>query len=166
MVFSVTAPATRGDLWLQEATGEQRVLLQTDFNEGQPALSPDGSLLAYVLDVSGIDEVYLLPASGKGTPTQISSEGGIFPKWSKDGRTLLYREGRTIQAMTIDQGRPTGAPFQRFSAKNLASDGSYALAPDGDSLLAVQLGEGAIPREIRVITDFFGEIERASKAGD
>jgi dipeptidyl aminopeptidase/acylaminoacyl peptidase len=162
IAFSVVGPATRGDIWLQDPSGTQRALLQSEFGEGEPALSPEGSLLAYVSDVSGSNEVYLLAASGKGVPVQVSTGGGSVPKWSQDGRTLLYRKGRTILQVAIDDGRPVGEATRRFAASNLANGDAYALAPDGNSLLAVQLGDGAIPREIRVITGFFDEIDRVT----
>jgi Tol biopolymer transport system component len=165
IVFSVTDPATRGDIWLKDASGTQRALLQSGFGEHSPALSPDGGVFAYVADVSGSDEVYLLAASGQGVPVQVSSGGGSAPGWSPDGRTLLYRKGRTVLQVAIDAGRPVGEPVQRFVAKHLVEGSTYALAPDGNSLLAVQLGEAAIPREIRIITDFFDEIRRVTDEG-
>jgi Tol biopolymer transport system component len=162
IAFSVTDPTTRGDIWWQDAAGTQRALLQTGFSERQPAVSPDGGWLAYVADVGGSNEVYLLRASGQGVPVQVSSGGGGAPRWSPDGRALLYRKGRTILQVAIDDGRPVGEPVQRFVARRLVEGSAYALASDGDSLLAVQLGDAAIPREIRVITDFFDEIRRVT----
>ena len=71
---------------------------------------------------------------------------------------------RQILQVAIDDGQ-AGEATQRFAASNLAGGDTYALAPDGNSLLAVQRGDGAIPREIRVITDFFDEIERVTADG-
>lgn len=165
VVFRVTHPSTRSDLWVQDPSGLQRALVQTEFAEESPALSPDGRFIAYVSDVSGIREVYLLAASGVGVPLQVTSGGGTAPKWSHDGGLLMYRSGRTILQVTVENGRPTGAAVQRFAARNLARGLLYDLAPDGNSMLAVQVGDGSIPREIRVMTHFFDEIRRVAGEG-
>ncbi len=171
IVFSVTDPKTRIDIWLQEPSGTQRALMQTEFDERMPIFSPDGAFLAYVSDVSGSYEVYLIAASGKGVPIQVTNGGGTSPKFSPDGRALLYRKGRNIFQIALQDGKPVpdktaGEVVQRFLTRNLESGKAYALAPDGNGMLAVQLGDASIPREIRVITDFFDEIERATKKGD
>jgi hypothetical protein len=150
---------------VQDSTGIQRALVQTEFDEGSPALSPNGRFIAYVSDVSGIHEVYLLAASGVGVPLQVTSGGGTAPKWSRDGHVLMYRQGRTILQVTVDNGRPVGAAVQRFAARNLARGLLYDLAPDGNSMLAVQIGDGSIPREIRVVTHFFDQIRRVAGEG-
>jgi eukaryotic-like serine/threonine-protein kinase len=164
IVFSVRDPATQADIWLQDASGTQRALIATQASEASPALSPDGATLAYLSDASGSNEVYLIAASGKGVPVQVTDGGGNAPKWSLDGRALLYSKGRHIFQIAVKDGQPVGDAIQRFAVDNLLGGSSFALAPDGNSLYAVQLGKGAIPREIRVITDFFDEIERVTKA--
>lgn len=164
IVFSVTDPVTGSDLWISNSAGTQRAIVQSKFNETAPALSPDGQLLAYVSDVSGLQDVYLLPASGNGLPEQISTGGGRWPKWSADGRVLMFRKGREIWQVAMEDGRPMGEATQRSKARNLALGNAYALAADGESLYGVQLGDGAIPREIRVITGFFDEIRRLTEA--
>lgn len=165
IVFSVTDPVTGSDLWISNSTGTQRAIVQSEFNETAPALSPDGQLLAYVSDVSGLQEVYLLPASGNGLPEQVSTGGGRWPKWSADGRVLMFRKGREIWQVAMDQGRPMGEATQRSKARNLALGTAYALAADGESLYGVQLGDGEIPREIRVITGFFDDVRRVTDDG-
>lgn len=154
--------ATRSDIWLQDAAGTQRALIASQASEGSPALSPDGATLAYVSDASGGIEVYLIAANGKGVPVQVTNGGDSAPKFSPDGRALLFRKGRHVFQIAVKDGQPEGDSVQRFAVDNLFGGGTYALAPDGNSLYAVQLGKGAIPREIRVITDFFDEIERVT----
>jgi hypothetical protein len=150
---------------VQDASGTQRPVLESRFIEAAPALSPDGRFLAYMADLSGTREVYLVPADGKGMATQVSNSGGGAPKWSRDGRILMWRKGRSILEVGIEDGRPVGEPRERFAARNLSTGLTYELAPDGDALYAVQLGENSIPREIRVITGYFEQIRRATDKG-
>lgn len=166
IAFVVEHPESRGDIWIREPAGDQRAILQTTFNEEAPAISPDGRFLAHVSDVSGNREVYILPASGQGLPVQVSSDGGSAPKWSRDGGKLMYRRGRAIMQVAVENGRPVGDAMRIFAATNLlGSDHTYDMDPDGLSMLAVQVGDEAIPREIRVITHFFDEIRRVAGEG-
>ena len=79
------------------------------------AISPDGKWLAYESRESGRSEVYVrqLP-SGPGK-WQISSQGGIQPRWSGDGRELFFRSG-VIAGMSTLMTVPVqteGAPVRR-----------------------------------------------------
>jgi Tol biopolymer transport system component len=51
--------------------------------------SPDGRWLAYASNESGRSEVYdtAFPGGGK---SQISADGGGFPRWRGDGAELYY----------------------------------------------------------------------------
>jgi hypothetical protein len=77
----------------------------------------------------------------------------------------MFRKGRTIMRVAVEDGRPVGDAARVFAAPNLtSSDKAYELDPDGQSMLAIQVDADTIPREIRVITNFFDEIRRV--AGD
>ncbi|MCH7876484.1 MAG: serine/threonine-protein kinase [Gemmatimonadetes bacterium] len=91
---------------------EPRPLMQTEFNERSPMVSPDGGWLAYVSNESGRDEVYVRPLPGPGGKRQISTDGGTEPLWSLDGTELLYRGNdgnlyavaiRTTPALSVGQ---------------------------------------------------------------
>ncbi len=57
-----------------------------------PALSPDSRWIAYVSDESGRDEIYLRPfPDANASKRQLSTAGGVEPRWSRSGRELLYR---------------------------------------------------------------------------
>ena len=109
--------------------------------------------------------MYIIPVSGRGVPAQVTSGGGSATKWSRDGAALFYRQGRFIMRVAVEDGRPVGDAAPVFAAPNLTSGSpDYDLDPDGQSMLAVQVSEEAIPREIRIVTNFFDEIRRV--AGD
>jgi Tol biopolymer transport system component len=55
-------------------------------------VSPDGAWLAYVSDELDGTQVYVRAFGSLqvGPPHRISSSGGIWPRWSRDGRELYY----------------------------------------------------------------------------
>jgi serine/threonine-protein kinase len=61
------------------------------FIEVEPAFSPDGRWLAYQSNESGSFEVYVRPFPGPGGKWQVSTGGGVYPKWSRNGKELFYR---------------------------------------------------------------------------
>jgi hypothetical protein len=104
-------------------------LVHTQFQEFNPAVSPDSRWIAYESNVTGHMEIYLRPFPGPGPATQVSAAatGASDPKWTRDGR-LLYRAGDSLVVATLTKGeRPTIARQQYlFELRN-----SYAADPDG-----------------------------------
>ena len=58
------------------------VFLSTPLDETTPMFSPDGRWLAYVSDELGRSEVYVVPFPGPGGKLQVSTRGGVDPRWS------------------------------------------------------------------------------------
>ena len=47
-------------------------------------------MLAYVSNAAGVPEVYLRPFATSGAPIRVSTSGGTWPRWRRDGRELFY----------------------------------------------------------------------------
>ena len=80
--------------------------LATAAIERQPALSPDGNLVAFVSDEAGNDDIWISDEGGANPVnlTAISPGTDSFPAWSPDGRRLAFyseREGGGIFVMTL-----------------------------------------------------------------
>jgi serine/threonine protein kinase/Tol biopolymer transport system component len=71
--------------------GEPKPFVNSAFIEVEPAFSPDGRWLAYQSNESGSFEVYVRPFPGPGGKWQVSTGGGVYPKWSRNGKELFYR---------------------------------------------------------------------------
>jgi Tol biopolymer transport system component len=143
-------------------------LVASQFNEFEPALSPDGRFLAYVSDESGQREVYLRPFpntdNGKWL---ISGGGGIEPAWSADGRELFYRSltGQDIHVVDLTRGPSS---VLRTTTVELPRDKDYEVnsrnrlvdvAPDGRFLMIERAGGGDISGDLIMVQNFFRELE-------
>lgn len=86
-----------GDLWAVAASGgSARRLTTHPAQEGQPALSPDGSEVAFVASYDGAPEVYVMPLAG-GTPRQLSFDGGqIALQGYTPGGELMYASNAVV----------------------------------------------------------------------
>ncbi len=151
-----------GNLYSVDAEGETRPLHVSESRARSCRASPDGSLVAFTTDDSGSTEVYVLPVDGSSLPTRITTTGGWAPVWAPDGSGVYFRRGRAIMRVSIDGTRPTGDPEQVFAAEFLVGGVSYDISADSTRVLAIQEDAEARQDEIRVITNFFDDIERAA----
>ena len=65
-------------------------LIQSDAQEFDGAISPDGRWLAYASNETGRNEIYVQRFPELGQRQAISIGGGYGPAWSADGRSLSY----------------------------------------------------------------------------
>jgi len=117
--------------------------------------------VAYVSDVSGREEVYVRPFPGPGASVPISTNGGAEPVWSRDGRTLFYREGTTLMSVTftstttLDHERPVALFTDRYEpAPYGGREANYDVSPDGTRFLMVRRNNLAKPATIRVVLNW------------
>ncbi|HKF51750.1 MAG TPA: protein kinase, partial [Candidatus Acidoferrales bacterium] len=70
--------------------------------------SPDGKWLAYSSTESGRAEVYVTPFPTPGGKWQVSTEGGSFPVWRRDGKELFYMSvDDKIMAAEVSENGPS-----------------------------------------------------------
>jgi eukaryotic-like serine/threonine-protein kinase len=120
-----------------------RPWLATDFSDNAPRFSPDGTWVAYSSNVSGRQEVYLRPFEGEGQPIAVSSNGGAYPFWRRDGNELFFLDpGDDVMAVSLTRSGPTivpGKPERLFRIPlNDITRGSwapYGVSPDGQRFL-------------------------------
>ena len=144
LTYVTITPETRNDIWLVDMSGApgpdgypRRPLLASRFNEFYPRISPDGRWLAYLSNESGVINVYVAPLTQPGLKRSVSTNGGRFPVWSRDGRELYYYRNGQIIAVPVSAGDPLrlGNPTPLFEAKmsggTLGITTPYDVAPDG-----------------------------------
>lgn len=76
-------------------------LVRTSGHDRHPAVSPNGSWLAFTTEENGQAEVFVQP-------------GGVSPLWAPDGRRLYWRRGDDVVSVDLDAaGAAQGAPVIR-----------------------------------------------------
>lgn len=76
--------------------GEPVPLLSSEANKSSAAISPDGTLLAFVTDETGRSEVIVTRFPDVGARIPVSTHGGTEPVWSRSGEEIYFREGRRL----------------------------------------------------------------------
>ena len=124
--------------------------------------SPDGKWIAFQSDESGRMEVYIRPFSGREGVVQVSTAGGRYPIWSRDGREILYLTGTDrLMSVNVKFGvEPVLAQPEELFRIQLGNDGSrpYDVAADG-RLIAIQ-DLNTTPASIVVVEQWTQELGR------
>jgi Tol biopolymer transport system component len=112
--------------------------------EIDPALSPDGGLVAFAAGPLGQTRLYVRQVDG-GAPVAITPERGGFarvPRWSPEGRRLLFRSDRGLEVVPA-----LGGPSKLILPVQAGtwSDGTWS--PDGRSI-AYALGDSVYLRSL------------------
>jgi Tol biopolymer transport system component len=130
------------------ATGETHEVIPTSFREIGPRFSPDGRWIAYMSDESGGIEVMVAPMGGAQARVRVSTDGGTEPQWSRDGKTLYYKNNRSLMAASFAPGSPpTISNRTRLFASTYLSDPTdpdYDIAPDGRFVMLQAVADDAL----------------------
>lgn len=115
------------DLYIQRIRGGNPVrLTNTGGDNFEPAFSPDGATLAYRSTQSG-GGIYVVPAAGG--EARLLAPGGRTPRYSPDGRWILFSNGAGAYIVASSGGTP-----RRFLPE-FPSLRAPAWSPNGQSLL-------------------------------
>jgi len=145
ILYEEADPKNREDLWALPLTGDRKpmLVLGDSFSEQQGRLSPDEKWIAYVSDETGTNEVYVQSFPPSGGKWQLSSNGGVTPRWRRDGRELFYLAlNRVIMSVDLkasasvfDHGSARPLFEAPVDASNSVATNRYDVSADGQRFL-------------------------------
>jgi Tol biopolymer transport system component len=166
LAFQQNEPETGVDLSILPLEGDRKPYswLKTKFIEWGAAFSRDGKWIAYTSDESGQFEIYVRAFPDSGGKRQISNAGGEEVIWSRDGRSLYYREGLKWMSVAVltQPDFSAAAPKVMFEGPYLNVPGvSYDVAADGKHFIMIEENQKQAPTtQLNVVLNWFEELKR------
>jgi Tol biopolymer transport system component/predicted Ser/Thr protein kinase len=121
-------------------------VVQGSFEKNQANLSDDGKWLAYNSNESGQTQVYVTSFPVPNQRLQLSTDGGVTPRWRSDGRQIYYRASvNRVMVVDITAGAKIEAspprvlynyPNFTVTAQVQAGRSRMAVSPDGQRFLS------------------------------
>ena len=142
LLFNRWSMDTRQDVWaLPLAGGAPFAVLATESLEANAAFSPDGSWIAYETNESGATQVHVRRYPLDSTNVRISVDGGSRPRWTADGRTVIYvRDDNRFEAVDLETRTGTVVPSRPralfITRPRIDEVGGFDIDADGTRILA------------------------------
>lgn len=163
LLFQVLQPGGY-DIWVLPMSGDAKPvpLVQSAFNEAQADFSPNTRWIAYASNASERMDVYIRAFDSKSpgatsAAIQVSRDGGIRPRWTREGRELIFQApSGAIMAVDISpDGRP-GTPKRLFTLP-----GSYwDVTADGNRFLVTAPPAEAGTTPITIVLDWAAKLPK------
>jgi eukaryotic-like serine/threonine-protein kinase len=170
LAFVEVHPSRQRDIWLMSVDGDRKAqpFQSTDADEWGPKFSSDGRWIAYVSNETGRDEIYIRPADGTGGKRRISTGGGRWPAWNRNGHELFFLQVAKLIAVGLDgdvnRAGPEHVILDPPRLDNMRFEPwapYYDVMPDGDHfvmLLTSQLPP--FPTHYNIIINWFEELKQ------
>ena len=102
-----------------------------EFEETCGRFSPNGRWMAYTSNETGRDEVYVQSFPTSGAKWLVSTNGGGWPRWRRDGKELFYlaSDGKLMAVSVNGEGTfKAGVPKALFQTREIV--GRYPVCRD------------------------------------
>lgn len=155
------------DIWALPMFGDRKPfpVISTKFLDVTPAFSPDGKWLAYANTESGRMEVYVQSFPAGGGRWQVSTAGGTWPMWRKDGKELFFQSNEQ-EMMAVDvrengDSLQLGTPHVLFKAATVnGSSGPYTVSPDGQKFVMNILMNQGGQEPLTLVTNWTADLKK------
>jgi Tol biopolymer transport system component len=157
--------ADERDLWTLDRGNQSDVhpLLARAADDYHGVFSPDGQWVAYVSNETGRPEIYVGRWPDLSGRITASINGGTFPRWSKDGRELFYRQGDAVMSVTIET-KPilrTQAPRRLFAGpfSGAGRERGFDVTRDGRRFVMVKSDVRSSLRQLTLVQNWFESLK-------
>lgn len=165
LLYRRSGGATGNDLYIAPLQGgASRPVAATRFNEASAMFSPDGRWVVYQSDESGQAEVYAVRVEGGGK-IQVSSNGGLAPRWRGDGREIVYlASGRELMSVTVRSSSGElllDTPKRLFELTPIVSAGPvYDITADGTRFIVASRATAQVTPMVTVLQNWMRLLDR------
>ncbi len=170
ILYGELDPKTNVDLWVLPLFGDQKSipLLQTTFTEVQGRFSPDGRWIAYASNESGTFQVYVQSFPPSGGKWMISTNGGVQPRWRRNGKELFYlAPDKKLMVVDLKEDAnkfEAGSPRALFETRVLfvgfTTVSSYEVTGDGQRFLMNTVVEESSPSPLTVVLNWTAGLKK------
>ena len=143
------------------------VVEQTPFIQAQGNYSPDMKYIAFSSNRTGTPQIYVRSTDAQGGYWQVSTDKGVAPRWSRDGKTLYYSSNSSLVSVTIIPG----STFRHTQPRTVIASfhpGNidptffpFDLFPDGSGFLTVSPPNEGGKKKVVVVLNWFEELKKA-----
>jgi eukaryotic-like serine/threonine-protein kinase len=189
IIYWLYAKGGGADQWLIRPAAESRTgqpmangrnpipLMESRFYEGHSQVSPNGKWIAYVTSENKL-QVYVRPYPNGDRVWQVSTAGGVTPRWGPDSRELFYAtaydDGKLMAVRVHDDGSSfePGRPEELFQlgmvtpphSTTIPQYHTFAVSADGQRFLIPRLASRLSPTpsaaSIEVVLNWTKLLER------
>jgi len=164
LLYTALGKETGLDIWALPMDGsEPKPILTTPTVETNPVFSPDGRWFAYQSNESGVSEIYAMPFPGPGRKWQISTDGGLAPRWLDAGEILYFDTESQFHSVKVTVGNDTlgvDKP-QLLFADAFFED--YSPARDGKRILMATGTQQVAPVPLTLVVNWTAALKSGSR---
>ncbi|UCF37998.1 MAG: protein kinase [Acidobacteriota bacterium] len=161
-----SASTDQDDIWVVPVDGSSpaKAIVREPGSQKSGRFHPQGSWIAYSSMETGKPQIMVRKYPELEPRFTASSDGGVDPSWSPDGKELFYLKDDRMMAVAFnpDSADPLGAETELFQfdfAFDPSGDQSYDVFPDGQHFVMLQQDAQNPPR-LRVVAGFSDEVSR------
>jgi eukaryotic-like serine/threonine-protein kinase len=169
LLFDQGATVFSTQVWVMPLTGNRTAtpFAQTPPWDRDGQFSPDGHWVSYTSRESGRDEIYVSPFPGPGGKWQVSTNGGEFARWRRDGKEIFFlapdknmmaaevsAKGSKFEIGTVSALFPVNA-----GAQSTYYQCTYDVSADGQRFLISTSGEEAITPPLTLVVNWNAELK-------
>ena len=164
--FKVRDQENPSSLWVVplDENEEPFQVFPSRFNDQYLEFSPDGNWIAYESDETGRSEIYIRPFPGPGRRWQISTDGGLRPVWTKNGREIIYIDrNRVFTAVEVglrEGGVEVGEVSKLFTPESIFNVRGFDVTSDGQTFIVTDIVTDDAQNYITLVVNWDADIHR------